>query len=134
MADIYHLNFHTVRHVPIFLDPEYATAIDAIFVEVIARHRIVALARAVMPTHAHFVIAAFPDQPRQRIVMLLKGASAYAFFQRYPLLGAELGGHLWQESYQWVHVQRHEQYWNAIRYVGDNRSKIGLGPIGGDGD
>ena len=129
MAEIYHLNFHTNGNQPIFLDDEYALTMDLDLTEIIRHHEIVCLARAVMPTHVHFVVVAFPDQPRERIVQFLKGASSYAFFQRYPAIADELDHHLWQKGYQWVLITSHEQLIAAIRYVRANRSKIGLRPI-----
>jgi REP element-mobilizing transposase RayT len=128
MAEIYHVNFHTHGNRPVFLDDAYARAIDDLMDEIIRHHAIVSLSRAVMPTHLHFVVVAFPDQPRERIVQLLKGASSRGLFQEYPELGAELGGHLWQKGYQWVLIASHDQMVTAIRYVRANRSKIGLGP------
>jgi REP element-mobilizing transposase RayT len=129
MAEIYHVNFHTHGNRPVFLDDAYARAIDDLTDEIIRHYAIVSLARAVMPTHLHFVVVAFPDQPREGIVQLLKGASSRGFFQEYPELGAELGGHLWQKGYQWVLITSHDQLVAAIRYIRANRSKIGLSPL-----
>jgi REP element-mobilizing transposase RayT len=129
MAEIYHINFHTQGNRPVFLDDAYARAIDEMVDQVIRHHGIASLARAVMPTHLHFVVVAFPDQPRERIVQLLKGAPSRVFFQQHPDLGAELGGHLWQKDYQWILITSHDQLVTAIRYVRANRLKIGLGPI-----
>jgi REP element-mobilizing transposase RayT len=129
MAEIYHVNFHTNGNRPVFLDDAYVRATDEIIDDVIRHHEIVSLARAIMPTHLHFVLVAFPDQPRERIVQLLKGASSHAFFQQHPDLGTELGGHLWQKVYQLVLITSHDQLVTAMRYVRANRAKIGLGPI-----
>lgn len=91
MTELHQVNFHTFHDRPIFLDDGYARDREQIFTAIVARHRIIQLARAIMPTHVHAVVAAFRDQPRARIVQLLKGGSAHAFFERYPLLGEELG-------------------------------------------
>jgi REP element-mobilizing transposase RayT len=72
---------------------------------------------------------AFPDQSRSEIVQLLKGGAAYRLFELFPLLREELGGHLWQQSYQWVQVKTHAQLRATVAYVNENRSKIGLPPI-----
>src|SRR5215472_13903927 len=73
MADAYHVNIHAVLHRPIFIDEQYAAALDGLLSEIVELHHICELARGIMPTHAHFVFVAFPDQSRPPIVQLLKG-------------------------------------------------------------
>ena len=129
VADLYHINFHTFQNKPIFLDVEYARAIDQILFDVVERHSILQLARAIMPTHVHCIIAAFPDQSRADIVQRLKGASAKVFLERYPDVSMQLGGHLWQEGYDWVLITTHRQLRKTVAYIEANRPKIGLPPL-----
>ena len=126
MIVVYHVNFHTLRKLPIFLDDEKARAIAGILSDIVERHHIVRLAMTVMPTHVHCVFVAFPDQTRGDVVQLLKGASAREFLARFPDFAGELAGHLWSEGYQWVAVESHRQLVATIRYVDNNRVKIGL--------
>ena len=126
MVEIYHINFHTVRNLPIFLNPEYAASLGEIISDIIREHELVCHISTVMPNHVHLVLTTFPDQSRAQIVQLVKGGSARAFFARYPLLREEIGAHLWQEGFDWVIVDSHRQFRNAIRYVQENRGKIGL--------
>jgi len=128
-VEIYHINFHTHRRRPIFLDDDLAMALDASLADITARHRILTLARAVMPTHVHVVVVSFPDQPRDRIVQLLKGTSARAFNLCNPEIAADIGGHLWQDGYDWVLVETHRQVEATLAYVAANRPRIGLPPL-----
>jgi REP element-mobilizing transposase RayT len=126
MAELFHVNFHTHRNQSLFLDGECARAIEGIFDDVARRHHITWLARSIMPTHVHFLIVAFPDLMRDRIIQLLKGASAREFFQRFPPLGQELGGHLWQQGYDWILITSNRQLHATLDYIAANRPKIGL--------
>jgi hypothetical protein len=56
MPDIYHVNFRTIRHLPIFLEQNYAATLNRIVDAIVERHRIHELARAIMPTHLHVVV------------------------------------------------------------------------------
>jgi REP element-mobilizing transposase RayT len=134
MAELYHINFHTFRNHPLFLDEAYAREIDHLFADVIRRHQIASLARTLMPNHVHFVVVAFPDQPRERIAQLLKGATARESLSKHPEIDGELGGHLWQAGYDWVLITSNRQLSAAISYVRANRPKVGLPPSVGSDD
>ena len=126
MVEIYHINFHTVHSVPIFLDPAFAASLTEIISTIVRDHDIVCHASSVMPNHIHLVVTIFPDQTRAKIVQLLKGGAARAFFELYPAVREEIGAHLWQEGFDWELIADHRQFQNAVRYVQENRGKIGL--------
>jgi REP element-mobilizing transposase RayT len=126
MAELFHVNFHTHRNQPLFLDREYARAIEGVFEDVARRRQITWLARSIMPTHVHFLIVAFPDLMRDRVVQLLKGASAREFFLRYPQSGGEMAGHLWQQGCDRVLITSNRQLPATLDYIAANRPKIGL--------
>ena len=131
-VEIYHINFHTHLRRPIFLDDALAIWLDACLVDIMTRHRIVTLAHTVMPTHVHVVVVTFPDQPRDRVVQLLKGAAARAFNRQNPEIAADIGGHLWQDGYDWVLIETHRQVQATLAYVEANRPRIGLPPLADD--
>lgn len=129
MPEIYHVNFHSFASRPAFLDEEHAAFIHETLRAIVDRHGITCLTWSVMPTHVHCVIVAFPDQARGEIVKLLKGASARAFIERFPEWRAEVGDHLWQEGYHWVQIKTRAQMIATLRYVNNNRPRIGLTAI-----
>src|SRR5262249_28213495 len=103
-----------------------ASGITRIISNILEAHRIVTPAWVLMPNHAHFVVATFVDQPRAHVLQLIKGGSSHKFMERFPVIREELGGHLWQESYDWVEIKSHHQLTVAIDYVRSNPQKYGL--------
>lgn len=129
VAEIFHVNFHTFESRPAFLDEERAAFLHETLQAIVDHHGITCFAWSVMPTHVHCILVAFPDQPRAQIVKLLKGASARAFIERYPEWRAEVGDQLWQEGYHWVQIATQIQMIATMKYVNNNRPKIGLSPV-----
>jgi putative transposase len=123
---MFHVNFHTVRNRPVFEVPEYLALLEAELAEVLARWKVICIARQIMPTHVHLLVIASPDQTLARIVNLIKGGLARSILESKPELRADLGDHLWQEGYDWVEVTSHAQCLNAIRYIRENRRRGGL--------
>jgi putative transposase len=124
---LFHINFHTMRSVPVFEQLAFDQAMRSIFREVLRRHHILCLAWEIMPTHVHLIMADFPDQPRARIIKLLKGATAHAFLLQFPELRPDLlGGHLWAKGYYWVHIESHHQFMITLNYVRNNRAHADL--------
>jgi putative transposase len=124
---LYHINFHTVLGTPVFEHLAFDQAMREIFRAVLRRHQILCLAWEVMPTHVHLIFNDFPDQPRGRIVNLLKGATAHAFMRQFPDLRADLlGGHLWAKGYYWAQIESHRQFVTTLAYVRDNRAHADL--------
>ena len=129
VVEIYHVNFHTFQNRPVFLVESYAMELRDILAELIEIDRVICLASSIMPTHVHLVVVCFPEQPRAKVVQLLKGASSRLFFQQHPEIHDELDGRLWQPGYDWVQITTADQCQTAIRYVNANRARLGLGPI-----
>jgi REP element-mobilizing transposase RayT len=123
---LFHVNFHTVRNLPVFEVPEYDALARPELKRQLAKWHIICLAWEVMPTHVHLVLLTFPDVPMGRAMRLIKGGVSHAVLAQAPELRADLGDHLWQEGYHWVEVTSHEQCLNAIRYVRENRRRGGL--------
>ena len=126
---LYHINFHTVRGIPVFEQPGYDATMRACLGALIDRHGILCPAWEVMPTHVHLLIAAFPDFPRSRIVNCIKGGASFAFFRAYPELRPDLlGGHLWSKGYYAVLITTQEQLATTIAYIRNNRANASLPP------
>lgn len=126
---LHHVNFHTLRSMPVFEQQEYDVAIRAMLADVLQRHAIMCPVWEVMPTHVHLIVKDFDDFPRTQIVQRIKGASAHAFFQQYPHLRADLlGGHLWSKGYYAVLITSHRHYRATVDYIQNNRARAGLQP------
>jgi REP element-mobilizing transposase RayT len=126
---LYHVNFHTLRSVPVFEQPEYAAMMRSCLRELLRRHRILCLAWELMPTHVHLIIEDFRDFSCSQIVGRIKGGTSHAFFQEHPFLREDfLGGHLWAKGYYSVLVAAHEQFCATLAYVRTNRERADLPP------
>ena len=126
---LHHINFHTVRNIPVFEQPVYDAMMRACLGTLIDRHGILCPAREVMPTHVHLIIEDFPDFPRGEIVNRLKGGAAFAFFRAHPELRADLlGGHLWSKGYYAVLITSQTQLTTTIAYIRNNRANASLPP------
>ena len=126
---LYHVNFHTLRNMPIFEQVPYDRMTRECLPEVLRRHKVVCLAWEIMPTHIHMIIEDFPDFPRPTILKYVKGSTSHAFFAKYPgLRGDLLGGHLWTAGYYFVAIRTHRQLLSTLNYVRTNRTQSDLSP------
>ncbi|MBI3969144.1 MAG: IS200/IS605 family transposase [Chloroflexi bacterium] len=125
-AGVFHVNFHTNRRRPVFLDVERAAWLQRVVAELVERNDLVCLASAVMPTHVHLLLLGWPDLPVGKAVQLVKGASSRAFFVEFPYLREDLGGHLWQAGYDCVQVSTHRQCVAARAYIWGNPRRAEL--------
>jgi REP element-mobilizing transposase RayT len=125
----HHVNFHTLRGIPVFDQDEYDAIMRSCLPEVLRHHRVFCAVWEVMPTHLHLLIADFPDFRRGDIVGRVKGATAYAFFHAHPAVRDDLlGGHLWAKGYFSVLIATHEQFCRTIAYIRGNRERADLTP------
>jgi REP element-mobilizing transposase RayT len=125
-AQIFHVNFHTARNLPLFANPDYEALIWQALTEALAHWQNSCLAWQVMPTHIHLTLITFPDLPLGRIMRLMKGRTAHELMAQAPELRGELGDHPWQEGYDWVEITTQRQCAAAVRYVQENRRAAGL--------
>ena len=126
---LHHVNFHTLRGIPVFEQPAYDAIMRGCIARALQRYEILCPAWEVMPTHVHMIIQDFPDLPRSTIMNRIKGATAYDFLRAYPDLRADLlGGHLWAKGYFAVLIETHEQFIATLSYVRQNRERAELPP------
>ena len=109
MHKIYHINFHTYNSVPLFQYEKYENFIKKEINEIIADKGIPCIKWNTAITHLHFLIIAFPDMPRCKIVQYIKGVSS--------IRSELIGGHLWQKGYDWVEVKTIDHFNEAVKYI-----------------
>jgi putative transposase len=125
----YHINFHTVRAMPVFEQAEHDAMMRACLPDLMRDRQVPCLVWELMPTHVHLLIDDFPDFDRSIVMKHLKGDSSRAFFRRFPELRADLlGGHLWSKGYYAVPVVSHRQYCATLNYIRANRTHADLPP------
>jgi len=126
---LYHVNFHTLGHRPIFEHDEYDAMLRPYLRTVLRARSVLCLAWEIMPTHVHLLIADFPDYHRSNILKHIKGDTARAFFRAFPHLREDLlGGHLWAKGYFFVEVTTHAQLRATVAYIRANRQRADLPP------
>lgn len=126
---LHHVNFHTLRSIPVFENEEYDQMMRQCLADVLSDLNIICPAWEILPTHVHMIVEDFADLPRATILKYVKGDTSRAFFGAFPYLRADLdGGHLWQQGYNAVLILTHRQYRDTLAYVRANRRQAGLVP------
>jgi putative transposase len=126
---LHHVNFHTVRNIPVFENDEYDAMMRTTIKVVIRERQILCLVWELMPTHLHAIVADFDDFPRGMILQHLKGDTSRQFFRTYPDLREDLlGGHLWSKGYWATRIISHRQFQATLDYIRTNRTRADLLP------
>lgn len=128
---LYHVNFHTLYHKPIFEDGAYDGMMRACLPDVLRHREIICPAWEIMPTHVHMIVEDFADLPLWMVMKHIKGDTSRAFFAAFSELRPNLlNGHLWAKGYAAVGIVSHRQFLITLRYVRANRQRAGLPPGG----
>jgi len=100
---VYVLNYHFVwstKYRKKVLIPPVAAALLEIIQQICLQYNFDILQSEIMPDHVHLFLSAKPSLSPSKMMMEIRGSSAYQLFMRHPELRQQLwNGHLWNPSY-----------------------------------
>ena len=103
-TNVYSLNYHMVwvtkYRKEIFNTEMKQNALKQIILSEASNHEINIQELEIMPDHVHLLFSIPPKLSISNVARILKGRSAYLYFQQFPEMKLSLwGGHLWSGSY-----------------------------------
>ena len=103
-TNVYSLNYHMVwvtKYRKEIFDTEMKqNALKQIILSEASDHEIDIQELEIMPDHVHLLFSIPPKLSISNVARILKGRSAYLYFQQFPETKSSLwGGHLWSGSY-----------------------------------